>query len=102
MINESKKSKKIKEDITRGWKLIALSISTSLDAFAVGFGLALLDGQIIIMSIIIGIVASTATYIGILIGESVPLYFERRATIVAGSVLILIGTQIVLNHLGVI
>lgn len=102
MINESKKTKEIKTDITRGWKLIALSISTSLDAFAVGFGLASLDGQIILISMIIGIVAATATYIGILIGERVPFYFGSWAGVFAGIVLILIGIQIVLNHLEVI
>jgi len=102
MIIESKKSVEIKEDITRGWKLVALSVSTSLDALAVGFGLALLDGQILIMALIIGIIAGGGTYLGIFIGERLAFHFQKRATILAGVVLILIGTQIMLNHLGVI
>jgi putative Mn2+ efflux pump MntP len=101
MILESTKSKEIKEDITRGWKLIALSISTSLDALAIGFGLALLDGQILLMALIIGIVAGAGTYLGIFIGETLAGHFQRNAQILAGIVLILIGTQILLNHLGV-
>lgn len=94
--------RKVNEDISRGWKLIGLSIATSLDALAVGFGLSLLDGQIFVMAIIIGIVAASMTYIGIHLGERLSYRFEKFAGILAGSILIIIGTQIVLNHLGVI
>lgn len=94
--------KKIQTDITKGWKLIGLSIATSLDALAVGFGLSLLDGQIFVMSIIIGLVAAIMTYIGIHLGERLSFHFERFAGYIGGSILIIIGTHIVLDHLGVI
>ncbi len=94
--------KKIQTDITRGWKLIGLSIATSLDALAVGFGLSLLDGQIFVMSIIIGFVAAIMTYIGIHLGERLSFHFEKFAGYIGGSILIIIGTHIVLDHLGVI
>ncbi|MCX7908434.1 MAG: manganese efflux pump MntP family protein [Ignavibacteria bacterium] len=93
---------KVRTDISRGWKLVGLSIATSLDALAVGFGLSLLDSQVFIMAIIIGIIAATMTYIGIHLGERLSIRFEKFAGYIGGSILILIGVQIVLNHLGVI
>ncbi|MEJ5285972.1 MAG: hypothetical protein CH6_4071 [Candidatus Kapaibacterium sp.] len=103
IIYESQKSKKkVQTDISRGLKLVGLSIATSLDAFAVGFSLSLIDGQILFMSIIIGAVAAAMTYIGILIGERLSIRFEKYAGIVGGTILILIGIQIVLNHIGVV
>lgn len=104
IIWESSKPKvrNVHKDISRGLKLIGLSIATSLDALAVGFGLSLLDGQIFFMAIIIGIVAATMTYIGVHLGERLSYRFEKYAGYFAGSILIIIGMQIVLNHLGVI
>lgn len=100
--NRKSNPQKIQTDITRGWRLISLSIATSLDAFAIGFSLSLLDGHILIASIIIGIVASSMTYLGIHLGERLSLRFERFAATFAGSILILIGFQILLNHIGVL
>lgn len=94
--------KEITKDISRGWSLIGLSIATSLDALAVGFSLSLLDGQIFFMSVIIGVVASLMTFIGIKIGEKLSSRFMKFANVLGGIILILVGTQIVLNHLGVI
>ncbi|MFN3306555.1 MAG: manganese efflux pump MntP family protein [Candidatus Kapaibacteriota bacterium] len=93
---------RVQTDITRGWKLISLSIATSLDAFAVGFSLSFLNGNILIASIIIGLVASFMTYLGIHLGERLSLRLERFAATFAGTILILIGFQILLNHTGVL
>ncbi len=100
--NRKSNPNKIQTDITRGWKLISLSIATSLDAFAVGFSLSLLNGHILIAAMIIGIVASSMTYIGIHLGERLSLRLERFAGTFAGSILILIGLQILFNHIGVL
>ncbi|MGC8748842.1 MAG: manganese efflux pump MntP family protein [Candidatus Kapaibacteriota bacterium] len=104
IIIESKKNEKkqVHTDISRGWKLIGLSLATSLDALAIGFSLSLLDGQIFFISLIIGIVAASMTYLGILLGERLSTGFERIAGFISGVFLILIGIQIVLNHLEVI
>jgi putative Mn2+ efflux pump MntP len=102
MLLESRKTKPITEDITRGWKLIGLSVATSLDALAVGFSVSFLVRQIFAMSIVIGLVASGMTLLGIFLGERLSFHFGRWAGSFAGAILILIGMQIVLHHLEVI
>lgn len=92
----------VTEDITRGWKLIGLSIATSLDALAVGFSISLLGRQIFIMSIVIGLVAFGMSLLGIFLGERLSFHFGRWAGSFGGVILILIGMQIVLHHLEVI
>lgn len=104
MIIESRKPNEIKPnfDYTRSWKLISLSVVTSIDAITVGFGISLLQYQVLYMAIIIGVTASTMTIIGIWLGERLSDRFERYAEIVAAIVLIGIGFQILFSHLGII
>lgn len=102
MLLDSRRTKLITEDITRGWKLVGLSVATSLDALAVGFSVSLLDMQIFAMSIVIGLVASGMTLLGIFLGERLSFHLGRWAGSFAGVILILIGMQIVLHHLKVI
>lgn len=92
---------KIENDITRGMSLISLSIATSIDALAVGFSIGIIGGTIILPSIIIGVVAAGMTLIGIKFGEKLSAKFGARITIVGGIVLILIGMNIVMEHLEV-
>jgi len=101
MIYEAMKNdeEKLDTDITKGYKLIALSIATSIDALAVGFSLALMKQEIIVPSIIIGIVAAAMTFSGIIIGEKASVKFGRKAEIFGGIVLIIIGLKILLEHL---
>ncbi len=102
MLFDSWRTKSVTEDITRGWKLIGLSVATSLDALAVGFSVSLLGKQIFAMSIVIGLVASGMTLLGIFLGERLSFHLGRWVGSFAGVILILIGMQIVLHHLEVI
>ena len=74
-----------------------LAIATSIDAFAVGLTYAILGEEIIIPSIIIGIVAFLFTVLGIFIGKKIGNYFEGKFQIVGGIILILIGIKILLG-----
>lgn len=104
MIVDGNKPKEIRKEIdyTRGWKLVSLSIATSIDALAVGFGISFLQSPVFVMSVIIGITAATMTIFGVLIGERLSQRFERSAERLAGIVLVAIGLHILLNHLQVI
>lgn len=102
MLFDSRQMKLVIEDITRGWKLVGLSVATSLDALAVGFSISLLGMQIFMMSMVIGLVASGMTLLGIFLGERLSFHFGQWAGSFAGVILILIGMQIVLHHLEVI
>ena len=86
-------------DITKGYKLIALSIATSIDALAVGFSMALINTDIIIPSVIIGIVAAIMTLVGMLIGEKASYRYGKKAEIFGGIVLILIGIKVLFEHI---
>ena len=90
----------LNKDISKGLSLINLSIATSLDALAVGFSLGIVNSDIIIPSIIIGIVAASMSLVGIKSGEKLSSFFGRKIAIIGGIVLILIGLHIVLDHLG--
>ena len=99
MIIDSKDSESLKKDITRGFSLILVAIATSIDALGVGFSLGVIKESIIYPSIIIGIVASVMSLIGIKLGEKLSTRFGRRISIFGGIILILIGIHIVLEHL---
>ena len=99
MIKESlQKAERIKRDVTRGWSLVALSVATSIDALAVGFSLSLIGMRIVFPSVLIGVVASMMSLVGVRMGERVSGMIGRRVEFVGGLVLILIGVRIVLEH----
>ena len=99
MIKESlEETKSLKKDVTRGWSLVALSVATSIDALAVGFSLSLIGARIVFPAVLIGIVASLMSLLGVRLGERVSGLFGRRVEFVGGAVLILIGARIVVEH----
>jgi manganese efflux pump family protein len=86
-------------DPTRGWKLILLSVATSIDALAVGFSLALLKVPILYPSTIIGLVAFAMTTAGMYFGGKLGKLFGKRVEVIGGLVLIGIGLKILFEHL---
>lgn len=85
-------------DPTRGMRLVALSVATSIDALAVGLSLGVLRLGIWMPSILIGVVAAAFTTLGIKLGCRLGLLFSKRMEIVGGLILIGIGVKIVLDH----
>lgn len=74
-----------------------LAIATSIDAFAVGITIALLNDPLLISCAIIGIVAFAFSIIGIFIGKKLGNYVEDKFQILGGVILILIGFKILLG-----
>ncbi|MGE5479551.1 MAG: manganese efflux pump MntP family protein [Chloroflexota bacterium] len=101
MIRDSFKSQeeRSERDATRGMTLIALSIATSLDAMAIGFAIGLLQREIFLPSVFIGVVAATMTYVGIKLGAKARNTFGDKLTFIGGLVLIGIGVKIVIEHI---
>ncbi len=92
-----------KRALRRGvWALIATAIGTSIDAAAVGVGLAFIGANIWIIALSIGCTTFVATTIGMLIGRAVGLKFGKIAEAIGGVALIGLGTMILLEHTGVI
>lgn len=85
-------------DLSRGIPLFLSSVATSLDALAVGFSLALLLRTIILPALIIGLVASTMTYLGISLGHRLRRGFLTRPEIIGGIALWLVGLKIFLEN----
>ena len=86
-------------DPTRGSSLIWLSIATSIDAFAVGISLGVLNAGIWYPSITIGIVAAAFTIAGIELGCRIGIYISRKIEIFGGCILIGIGMKMLVEHL---
>lgn len=82
--------------------LVLTAIGTSIDAMAVGMTLALMDMSIWIPALAIGSATFLMTTIGILMGHYIGIKGGRIAEALGGIGLILIGTKILLEHLGVL
>ncbi len=99
MILESFKEKENKNDNTNFKEMIALSLATSIDAFAVGVTFAFLDINIIIAAFIIGLTTFILSSFAVFIGYKINTISSRKAEIVGGLILILIAFKILLEHL---
>jgi putative Mn2+ efflux pump MntP len=84
------------QDLSRGWKMVSLSIGTSLDALGVGFGFGLMNVTIIKPAAIIGIVCAAMTTLGLYLGVRLYERLGHRAMILGGLILIAIGIKMVL------
>jgi putative Mn2+ efflux pump MntP len=88
-----------RSDPTRGVSLLVLSVATSVDALAIGLSLAALKVAIVFPAVIIGIVAFTMTVIGMKVGPALGKVIGRKAELLGGLVLIIIGIKILTEHL---
>ncbi|MFY9152656.1 MAG: manganese efflux pump MntP family protein [Prolixibacteraceae bacterium] len=79
--------------------ILMLSLATSIDALAVGFGFATLLEKILIAVFIIGMVTFIASMLGILLGKKTGPKTRKYSEIVGGFILIGIGTKILVEHL---
>lgn len=79
--------------------LIATGIATSLDAMAIGVGLAFLQVNIVHTAMTIGMMTMIMATLGMLIGRYVGPVLGKKAEIIGGIVLIAIGFNIVFEHL---
>jgi manganese efflux pump family protein len=86
-------------DPTRGWRLLVLSIATSIDALAVGLSLSLLHYSIWLPSAVIGVVTAALTALGLQLGCKLGNIFGRRLDLAGGLLLIGIGVVILVEHL---
>ena len=84
------------------WALIATAVGTSIDAAAVGVGLAFLGANIWIIALSIGLTTFALTTVGMLIGRAVGARFGKIAELIGGLALIALGTAILLEHLGIL
>ncbi|AKH64947.1 MULTISPECIES: manganese efflux pump MntP [Photorhabdus] len=79
--------------------LIATAIATSLDAMAIGIGLAFLQVNIVHTAMAIGMMTMIMATLGMLIGRYIGPLLGKRAEFIGGFILIAIGFNILFEHL---
>jgi putative Mn2+ efflux pump MntP len=79
--------------------LIMFTIAVSIDAMAVGLSFSLQKYSIWIPSLFMGASTLIFTFLGLNIGNKTGQRFGKKAQIIGGLILILIGLRIVLTHL---
>lgn len=82
--------------------LVATAIGTSIDAAAVGVGLAFIGVDIWLIAAAIGFTTFVLTTIGLGIGRYVGVRFGSAVEIVGGLLLIGIGSAILADHTGIL
>ncbi len=83
-------------------ELTILSIATSIDALAVGIVFAAQKTNLAVSVTMIGAVTFVLSFIAVIIGSKFGSIFGNKAEIAGGSILILIGTKLLLEGLGVL
>lgn len=81
------------------WLLAATGLATSIDAMAVGVGLAFIDADIVSTAAAIGLATMLMVTLGVMLGRVLGAVAGRRAEIAGGLILIGIGTMILIEHL---
>jgi putative Mn2+ efflux pump MntP len=89
----------IEEDIAAitNKMMLLLSVATSIDAMAAGFSLTLLDINVYLACLIIGVTTFAFSWLGVQIGKSSGTWLENKAEIFGGVILILIGVKILVS-----
>lgn len=82
--------------------MFVLAVATSIDALAVGITFAFLKVNIIYAAGIIGAVTFIISVIGVKIGNVFGTKYKSKAELAGGIILILLGTKILLDHLGIL
>ncbi|EPY4525392.1 manganese efflux pump MntP [Klebsiella quasipneumoniae] len=80
------------------WLLVTTAFATSLDAMAVGVGLAFLQVSIVTTALAIGCATFIMSTLGIMVGRFIGPLLGKRAEILGGTVLIGIGSEILWSH----
>ncbi len=83
-----------------GFVALALTgLSTSIDALAVGVGLAFVDVPIAAVALVIGLCTFSMVTLGIMLGRVLGAMVGKRAELVGGVILIGVGAVILYGHL---
>lgn len=82
--------------------LTVLAVATSIDAFAVGIVFAATQVNLIIAVSIIGSITFALSFAGVVIGNKFGSRFGNKAEIAGGVILLLIGTKLLIEGLGII
>lgn len=82
------------------WVLAVTGFATSIDAMAVGAGLAFIDANIVVTAAAIGLSTFVMVTIGVMLGRGLGAVVGKRAEALGGVILIAVGAAILYEHIG--
>ena len=82
--------------------MLPLAVATSIDALAVGVTFAFLQVDIVSAVLFIGLTTFLLSALGTWVGGVFGTRFKSKAEFAGGAILMLMGTRILLQHLGLI
>ncbi|TFI57523.1 manganese efflux pump [Sphingomonas parva] len=87
-------------DCTRlsGWALLGASVATSIDAAAAGVTLPSLGAHVVLACAVIGAVTLALCAAGVFLGAAGGQRLGKRAEILGGLALLVIGTKVLVQH----
>lgn len=86
-------------DPTKELTLLTIAVATSIDALAVGASMAMADLPVMFLAVSAGVITAALCYIGMSVGDSLGKRLGRRTELAGGIVLIVIGLNIVREHM---
>ena len=100
MINEAFDKKAENHNDKVNFKtMFGLAIATSIDALAIGITFVFIRAKVIFAAAIIGFIAFAFSIIGVKLGNRFGDKYEKKAQIIGGLILILMGVKILLEHI---
>ena len=84
------------------WLLAVTGFATSIDALAVGVGLAFVNVNIWVAASAIGLATMTMVTLGVMLGRAIGTVMGQRAEALGGVVLIIVGSAILYEHLSAV
>ena len=82
--------------------MLLLAVATSIDALAVGVTFAFLQVAILPAVLFIGSTTFTLSMAGVKVGNVFGMKYKAKAEIAGGVILIILGSKILLEHLGIL
>lgn len=82
--------------------MFLMAVATSIDALAVGIPFPSLKVNIAMAASFIGVTTFIFSAVGVKIGNVFGMRFKKTAEFAGGIILILLGTKILLEHLGIL
>lgn len=79
--------------------LALMAVATSIDALAVGITFAFLKVNILPAVTLIGVTTFLLSFVGVFIGKKFGARYKKKAELVGGVVLVLMGMKILIEHL---
>ena len=102
MIRESRGGEEHVDSSFRPRSMLPLAVATSIDALAVGVTFAFLRVEIGPAVSCIGVITFLLSAAGVYIGGAFGDRFQGKAELAGGVILILMGSKILLEHLGLL